>query len=89
MSDSSYDDIPGINDVESINATSALLYVNKTQSVDGGFGYHEDLPSNMAATFYALYVMDYMLENSDELKETWLWNETATIDWILSCREGF
>ncbi|MHA1907634.1 MAG: prenyltransferase/squalene oxidase repeat-containing protein [Candidatus Thorarchaeota archaeon] len=84
----SYDDIPGINNLELINTTSALLYVNRTQSVDGGFGVNEDEAPNIVSTFHALYVMDYMLENSNEVQETWLWNETATIEWILSCREG-
>ncbi len=88
MTNPSFDDIPGINDLKVVNTTSALLYVNKTQSENGGFGVNENEAPNIVSTFHALYVMDIMLEESGEAKETWLWNETATIEWILSCREG-
>ncbi len=88
LTNPSFDDIPGINDLEVVNTTSGLLYLNKTQSVDGGFGINENEAPNIVSTFHALYVLDYLLEESGVAKETWLWNETATIEWILSCREG-
>ncbi|MHA1577049.1 MAG: prenyltransferase/squalene oxidase repeat-containing protein [Candidatus Thorarchaeota archaeon] len=81
--------IPNIDDVE-MNKTSALVYINKTQSVTGGFGIHEDQSPDMLSTFYALYSLTYLVSDATIMQslDTWLWNETATIEWILSCREG-
>ncbi|MHA1637063.1 MAG: prenyltransferase/squalene oxidase repeat-containing protein [Candidatus Thorarchaeota archaeon] len=87
-------EIPGVEDVK-LNLTSSLVYINKTQSVDGGFGIHEDQAPDMMSTFYALYVLtsviDLLQEQSVEAEQVlddWFWSRTATIDWILSCREG-
>ncbi len=88
LTNPNYNDIPGINNLDELNGTSGLIYVNKTQSTEGGFGSNENEAPDIVSTFYALYVMDYMLEASGEAKETWLWNETATLEFILSCREG-
>ncbi len=81
--------IPSIDDVE-LNKTSALVYINKTQSETGGFGIHEDQSPDMLSTFYALYSLIYLVSDAEieQSLDTWFWNETATIDWILSCREG-
>ncbi|MHA1480635.1 MAG: prenyltransferase/squalene oxidase repeat-containing protein [Candidatus Thorarchaeota archaeon] len=81
--------IPNIEDIK-INKTSALVYINKTQSETGGFGIHEDESPNMLSTFYSLYSLIYLVSDAEieQSLDTWLWNETATIEWILSCREG-
>jgi len=82
------DDIPGFSDVKPINATSALLYVNRTQTTSGGFATNEGQSPNLVSTFHALYILDAMTLMSGESWSTWLLNETATVDFILSCREG-
>ena len=82
------DDIPGFSDVEPINATAALIFINKTQTQSGGFGNYEGEAPNLVSTFYALYIMDAMTVMSGESWSTWLLNETATIEFILSCRHN-
>ncbi|MHA2134821.1 MAG: prenyltransferase/squalene oxidase repeat-containing protein [Candidatus Thorarchaeota archaeon] len=84
-----HNDVPGMLDVEDINATSLLFYVNKSQSVDGGFGLTAVRSPDIVSTYMALYVIDAMED------ETTVWtiddillNRTKTVEWILSCREG-
>lgn len=82
-------DIPAMNDVEQLNATAGLVYVNKTQTESGGFGSYDGAPPDIISTYYALYVMNAMLEMAeDEVIGDWLLNSTKTLEWILSCREG-
>ncbi len=80
--------IPGIENVKPINATSALIYVNKTQTESGGFGATGGAEPDLLSTFYALYVMNAMTDMAQVPLDNWLWNETATVNWILSCRDG-
>ncbi len=89
---SQHDDIPGIKAV-SLNLTATLVYVNKTLNEDGGFGPTEGGDSTMLATYHALATMRDILEaiSEDSPEQTWdVWlpNATATVDWILSCRES-
>lgn len=80
--------IPNIESVKSINATSALIYVNKTQSESGGFGATGGAAPDLLSTFYALSVMNAMTDMAQVPLDNWLWNETTTVNWILSCRDG-
>ncbi len=81
-------DIPDIADIEPINATAGLVYVNKTQTTSGGFGAYDGAPPDLISTFYALYVMNEMLDLSGESIDDWLWNATTTVEWILNCSTG-
>ncbi|MDF1538891.1 MAG: prenyltransferase/squalene oxidase repeat-containing protein [Candidatus Thorarchaeota archaeon] len=81
------DDIPGFSDLDDINATAALVFLNKTQSASGGFGIYEGFSPDLVSTYQALYILDKMTVLSGESWSTWLRNETATIEFILSCRE--
>ncbi|MBY8996586.1 MAG: hypothetical protein KGD60_02555 [Candidatus Thorarchaeota archaeon] len=81
-------DIPGTEDY-SINATSNLLWINKTQTASGGFGIETGASPDLLSTAYALMsirLIDtlYPLENA----WNWLQNETATVEWIESCKNG-
>ncbi|UCH04417.1 MAG: hypothetical protein JSW05_12760 [Candidatus Thorarchaeota archaeon] len=84
---SAQDDIPGISDKE-INETAVLIWINGTQTISGGFGDHPGASPDLVSTFYALHTMDVVLSDLPDGIEDWLLNETATIEWILSCREG-
>ncbi|MFW9931859.1 MAG: prenyltransferase/squalene oxidase repeat-containing protein [Candidatus Thorarchaeota archaeon] len=81
-------DIPDMTDVEAINATAALVYVNKTQTTSGGFGSADGAPANLISTFYALYIMNAMLDMTEGSINDWLWNSTATMQYILNCTDG-
>ncbi len=86
-------DIPGTEDYD-INATANLFWINKTQTESGGFALNtEAIDANagpdLLSTAYALSsirLLDtlYPEENAWD----WLINETATVEWIESCREG-
>ena len=81
-------DIPGTEDYE-INATASLLWINKTQTVSGGFGIYTGQEPDLLSTAYALMSIQlihtmYPLENA----WNWLHNETATVEWIESCKDG-
>jgi prenyltransferase beta subunit len=80
--------IPGMEDVKSINATSALIYVNKTQTESGGFGATGGAAPDLLSTFYALHVLNVMTDMAQVPLDNWLWNMTTTVNWILSCRDG-
>jgi prenyltransferase beta subunit len=82
------DDIPGTDNYE-INATANLLWINKTQTESGGFGSETGANPDLISTAYALMsmkIIDTMYP--DENAWEWFWNETATIEWIESCKDG-
>jgi prenyltransferase beta subunit len=94
--------IPNIEDVE-INATAACIYINSTQSVNGGFVRNTDPDSSInendtdiVSTFYALYTLDSMITAAAELEEDppftsiddILLNRTKTEVYITSCQDG-
>ncbi len=81
-------DIPGMDDITSINATAALVYINKTQSEKGGFGAEDGTPPDLISTYYALYILNKMVDITGDSVEDWLWNATRTTQWILNCTEG-
>ncbi len=81
-------DIPGTEDYD-INATANLVWIDKTQAVSGGFGKFTGEEPDLLSTAYALMSIQlihtmYPLENA----WNWLHNETATVEWIESCKEG-
>ncbi|MGD9395074.1 MAG: terpene cyclase/mutase family protein [Candidatus Thorarchaeota archaeon] len=83
------DDIPGTESYD-INATANLVWINKTQADSGGFSADsEGTYPDLISTAYALMsirIIDtmYSLENAWD----WLRNETATIEYIESCKDG-
>jgi len=81
-------DIPGMAAIESINATSALIFVNKTQTTRGGFGSASGTPPDLISTYHALWVMNEMLAITGGSVSDWLWNATTTLEWILNCSTG-
>ncbi|MFX1603299.1 MAG: prenyltransferase/squalene oxidase repeat-containing protein [Promethearchaeota archaeon] len=83
---SAQDDIPGISD-KAMNDTAVLTWINGTQTTSGGFSNQPGGAPDIVSTFYALHTMDAVLHPSGVI-EDWLLNETATVEWIMSCREG-
>lgn len=81
-------DLPGIANVEELNYTALVFHVNKSQSVDGGFGMDEDSPPDLHSTYMALYIIDSVIGETEWTMDDILLNRTQTIEWILSCREG-
>lgn len=92
LDDEVYSDIIGINNPDiQVNYTSILVWLNKTYTTEGGFGSEPGSPADMVSTYYALSSMSYALEILDDSEQTWdkwLWNRTATIQWILNSRDG-
>lgn len=82
-----HNDIPGMEEV-TINATAVLVYVNKSQSTNGGFGPQAGASPDLLSTYRALSIMEYVLTITDESMNEWLLNKTKTIEWIMSCRQG-
>ena len=81
-------DIPHLGDIK-FNVTAALIYVNKTQTSSGGFGNAAHSAPNMVSTYFALESMNVLLAlKTNETRAKWLWNETKTFEWIMSCRNG-
>lgn len=81
-------DYPGINSLD-IDTEGIIVYVNKTQSIDGGFSSVPDANPDIISTYQALYIIDFLSGYDTSLDAwNWLWNETTTLDWINSCRDG-
>jgi prenyltransferase beta subunit len=81
-------DIPNMDTVV-FNGTAALFWINQTQTESGGFSDEVGNSPDLVSTYYALNSIEISLETSeDDTWEKWLWNSTATVEWILSCREG-
>ncbi|RDE11673.1 MAG: hypothetical protein C4K48_11040 [Candidatus Thorarchaeota archaeon] len=81
-------DYPGINAID-INTTSLLIYVNRTQSANGGFSSKPNITTDIVSTYQALAILDLLDEYNSSLNAwDWLVNETATIAWIDECRQG-
>ncbi|MFW9787940.1 MAG: prenyltransferase/squalene oxidase repeat-containing protein [Candidatus Thorarchaeota archaeon] len=86
-------DIPGTGDYD-INATANLLWINRTYTESGGYASTAEIASeggdpDLLSTAYALAsfrILDdlYPLENALD----WIFNETATVDWIENCKVG-
>ncbi len=87
LSQEKFSDIPQISKVE-INETAGLVFLNKTQTEAGGFGRNVDETPDIISTFQSLYVMDYYVTQLGKSMDEYLWNRTATIEWILDCSEG-
>jgi prenyltransferase beta subunit len=81
-------DYPNINKID-INATALLVYLNKTQSTNGGFSSTPSLNPDILSTYQALTIFE-MLDQYNTTLNAWNWlaNQTATLEWIDSCREG-
>ena len=94
--------IPNLDDIE-INATAACLFINSTQSLNGGFvrivdpeAAVNENDTDVVSTFYALYALDTMIAAAAELEDDppftslddILMNRTKTEEFILSCRDG-
>ena len=86
----------GIPDTEdyAINATANLLWINKTQTESGGFTISREAiddggDPDLLSTAYALMAIRILDDNYEE-EDAWSWllNETATVAWIESCRDG-
>ncbi|MHA1943282.1 MAG: prenyltransferase/squalene oxidase repeat-containing protein, partial [Candidatus Thorarchaeota archaeon] len=80
-------DIPGVDDYD-INATANAGWVNRTAS-DGGYGSNPDADPDLISTYYALASFR-ILDNVYPTENVWFTyvNETATIEWIESCKDG-
>lgn len=81
--------IPGTDQFE-INETAVLVWLNKTQTESGGFGSEPDFPPDIVSTYHALATFEvlYGIYGDDLDPWSWFWNETATLEFIDSCRHG-
>ena len=81
-------DYPGITKLD-INSEAVLVFVNKTQTDSGGFSSVPEKDPDIISTYQALYIINFLDTYDTDLNAwTWLRNETATLDWINSCRTG-
>jgi prenyltransferase beta subunit len=81
-------DYPGIDDLD-VNETSLLINLDRAQTASGGFS---SIPTNdpdIVSTYQALFILDF-LDTYNPALNAWdvLNNETATLEWINSCRSG-
>ncbi|TXT55923.1 MAG: conserved exported protein of unknown function [Candidatus Thorarchaeota archaeon] len=76
--------IPNIENVD-FNETAVMVFLNKTQNDDGGFGSVVGADSDMLSTYQGLYIMSYIDSNFEESMDVWLQNETMTYNWIMEC----
>ncbi|MGQ4911839.1 MAG: prenyltransferase/squalene oxidase repeat-containing protein [Candidatus Thorarchaeota archaeon] len=80
--------IPG-SDAYNINETAVLVFVNKTQTASGGFSSEPEANPDIVSTYHSLATLTILDEMYPSLNAwDWLINETATIEWIKSCRAG-
>ncbi len=79
--------IPGLDDIE-INATAALMFINRTQTTSGGFSNEVGGNPDIVSTYFALEVIEILASETPWTLDSLLLNKTATIMWILNCREG-
>ncbi len=81
--------IPGTDQFE-INETAVLVWINKTQTVGGGFASEPSLTPDIVSTYHALATMEILdrMYGEDLNAWNWLWNATATLEFIDSCRYG-
>lgn len=81
-------DYPGMNKLN-INSDAVLIYVNKTQTDIGGFSSQPEQDPDIISTYQALYIINFLDTYNSSLNAwTWLRNETATLEWINSCKAG-
>ncbi|KXH76301.1 MAG: hypothetical protein AM326_07415 [Candidatus Thorarchaeota archaeon SMTZ-45] len=86
-------DIPGTEDYD-INATANLFWINRTYTDSGGFALNTEAIDahagpDLLSTAYALSSIRLIhTMYSEENAWDWLVNETATVEWIESCKEG-
>jgi len=79
--------IPSLDDVE-INTTAVLIFINKTQTTSGGFSNEVGGNADIVSTYLALEVIETLTDETPWTLDSLLLNKTATILWILDCREG-
>jgi len=80
-------DYPGITTID-IDKEALLVQLNRTYTADGAFSAVPGWNPEIVSTYQALYIIDF-LNTYDASLNVWdIVNETATIDWINSCRSG-
>ncbi|MFX1485339.1 MAG: prenyltransferase/squalene oxidase repeat-containing protein, partial [Promethearchaeota archaeon] len=81
-------DIPGIGDYD-LNSSSLAFWVNRTVSEDGGYASEVGVEPDLISTYYALASFRLIddVYSSENAWDTYV-NETATLGWIESCRDG-
>ncbi len=81
-------DYPGIDDLD-FNQTSLLIHMERSLTESGGFSSVPTYDPDIVSTYQALFVLDY-LDTYNPSLNAWdvLDNETATLEWINSCRSG-
>jgi prenyltransferase beta subunit len=82
-----YPGYPGLSSID-INRTALLVYLNKTQSISGGFSGTQGAAPDIISTYQALSIFDILSEDDSLHAWDWLVNQTATIEWINDCRMG-
>ncbi|MFW9808337.1 MAG: prenyltransferase/squalene oxidase repeat-containing protein [Candidatus Thorarchaeota archaeon] len=80
--------IPGTGDYE-LNSSSLSFWVNRTVSEDGGYASEVGNEPDLISTFYALASFRLIDEtySTENAWDTYV-NETATLEWIESCKDG-
>ncbi|TFG99111.1 hypothetical protein E4H12_03900 [Candidatus Thorarchaeota archaeon] len=80
-------DYPGITAID-INRTALKDHIIRTYTAEGAFSAIPGQNPEIVSTYQALFIIDY-LNNHDVTLNAWgIVNETATIEWINSCRSG-
>ncbi len=80
--------IPGTADYD-LNSTALAFWVNRTVSEDGGYASEVGANPDLISTYYALAsfrIIDEIYSSVDAWN-TYV-NETATLEWIESCKAG-
>ncbi len=81
-------DIPNINLVKEINSTAMLQWVNRSQSVHGGFSNEQGKAPDLLSTYRALYLITNYASKTNWTVDDLLLNKTKTLEWIMDCQDG-
>ena len=83
-------DYPGIIATD-IDKDAMLVHMNRTLTDAGGFSRIPGYTPDMVSTYQALYIINSLNENDESLNAWDIVNESATIEWINSCKvdDGF
>lgn len=80
-------DYPGITAID-IDKDALLVHLNRAYRADGAFSAIPGRNPEIVSTYQALFIIDF-LNTYDVTLNAWdIVNETATIEWINSCRSG-
>ncbi|MCJ7817824.1 MAG: terpene cyclase/mutase family protein, partial [Candidatus Thorarchaeota archaeon] len=80
-------DYPGITAID-IDRNALKDHINRTYTAEGGFSAIPGQNPDIVSTYQALFIIDFLDSHDSSLNARNIVNETATIEWINSCRSG-